>query len=90
MKADPVLLAQLLENLLDNALKYSRDGIELEVRQAGHVIQVAVHDRGPGIPPRAKSRPSSSRSGAATVPASAGQAWAWRYAGRSRAPTGEL
>jgi two-component system sensor histidine kinase KdpD len=44
-----VLLTQLLENLLDNALKYSTDTIELAVRQADHVIEVAVHDRGNGI-----------------------------------------
>jgi two-component system sensor histidine kinase KdpD len=50
IKADPVLLAQLLENLLDNALKYSADLIELEVAHAGHRIALSVHDRGNGIP----------------------------------------
>ena len=50
IKADPVLLTQLLENLLDNALKYSSDAIELVVSQADHVIELAVHDRGNGIP----------------------------------------
>jgi len=50
IKADPVLLAQLLENLLDNALKYSADSIELEVAQKDHRIEVSVHDRGNGIP----------------------------------------
>ena len=55
VKADPVLLAQLLENLLDNALKYSAQGIELEVALADRRIQVAVHDRGPGIPAGAQA-----------------------------------
>ena len=50
VKADPVLLAQLLENLLDNALKYSADAIELEVALKGRRMEVAVHDRGNGIP----------------------------------------
>ena len=50
IQADPVLLAQLLENLLDNALKYSTDAIELAVSQAGPQLQVAVEDRGDGIP----------------------------------------
>jgi two-component system, OmpR family, sensor histidine kinase KdpD len=50
IKADPVLLAQLLENLLDNALKYSTDGIDLVVTRAGKELQVAVEDRGSGIP----------------------------------------
>lgn len=49
IKADPVLLAQLLENLLDNALKYSDGVIDLVVSQADHEMRVAVQDRGPGI-----------------------------------------
>ena len=49
IKADPVLLTQLLENLLDNALKYSCDSIELVVSQAGHEMNVAVDDRGSGV-----------------------------------------
>lgn len=50
IKGDPVLLTQLLENLLDNALKYSSDGIELVVSLAGEAMEVAVLDRGNGIP----------------------------------------
>jgi two-component system, OmpR family, sensor histidine kinase KdpD len=50
IKADPVLLTQFLENLLDNALKYSSDGIELVVSRADHEMRVAVEDRGNGIP----------------------------------------
>jgi two-component system, OmpR family, sensor histidine kinase KdpD len=50
IQADPVLLSQLLENLLDNALKYSAEAIDLEVRQADDRIEVAVQDRGNGIP----------------------------------------
>jgi two-component system sensor histidine kinase KdpD len=49
IRADPVLLAQLLENLLDNALKYSEQAIDLTVTQAGRQLQVCVQDRGPGI-----------------------------------------
>lgn len=47
--ADPVMLTQLLENLLDNALKYSSDTIELEVRRSDQQMQVCIKDRGPGI-----------------------------------------
>jgi two-component system, OmpR family, sensor histidine kinase KdpD len=50
IKADPVLLTQLLENLLDNALKYSADTVELVVSHTDQHLQVAVHDRGNGIP----------------------------------------
>jgi len=49
VKGDPVLLAQLLENLLDNALKYSADIIELAVSADSDHIILAVDDRGDGI-----------------------------------------
>ncbi len=63
--ADPVLLAQLIANLLDNALKYSTDAIDLTVQLSDtkanasnlrdnpgeHMLEVMVKDRGPAIPP---------------------------------------
>jgi two-component system, OmpR family, sensor histidine kinase KdpD len=49
IKGDPVLLAQLLENLLDNALKYSADIIDLTVSAQEDRMTLAVHDRGDGI-----------------------------------------
>ena len=50
IQADPVLLAQLIGNLLDNALKYSHDAIELCVQLADGTMQVSVKDRGEAIP----------------------------------------
>jgi two-component system sensor histidine kinase KdpD len=50
IRADPVLLAQLIGNLLDNALKYSSEAIELTVSVNDHDLQVAVKDRGKEIP----------------------------------------
>ena len=50
IRADPVLLAQLIGNLLDNALKYSSGEIELVVSIVGDEMQVSVRDRGAGIP----------------------------------------
>jgi two-component system sensor histidine kinase KdpD len=50
VKADPVLLAQLMANLLDNALKYSDGAIELSVAVTAQELTVSVKDRGPGIP----------------------------------------
>jgi signal transduction histidine kinase len=50
---DPVLLAQALGNLVDNALKYTPEGgsIEMSVRdRGGGSVEVAVADSGPGIP----------------------------------------
>ncbi len=50
IKADPVLLAQLIGNLLDNALKYSADAIELVVSTTAQEMQVSVKDHGEAIP----------------------------------------
>ena len=49
VKADPVLIAQLISNLLDNALKYSDGAIDLTVQANQKQLIVTVKDRGPGI-----------------------------------------
>ena len=49
IRADSVLVAQLLENLVDNALQYSDGEVEIVAARAGGQVQVAVLDRGPGI-----------------------------------------
>jgi two-component system sensor histidine kinase KdpD len=52
VRADCVLLEQVLVNLLDNACKYSLQGSEIviTVSQTEDVIQVSIADRGSGIP----------------------------------------
>ncbi|HVY79947.1 MAG TPA: HAMP domain-containing sensor histidine kinase, partial [Steroidobacteraceae bacterium] len=50
---DPVLLAQAVSNLIDNALKYVHAGgsITVEIpRHTDQVVEIAVADNGPGIP----------------------------------------
>jgi two-component system sensor histidine kinase KdpD len=49
---DSVLMAQVLINLLDNALKYSPpDGIiELTAKIRENQLEIEVDDQGPGIP----------------------------------------
>jgi two-component system sensor histidine kinase KdpD len=49
IKADPVLLAQMLGNLLDNALKHSDGAVDLTVSADNRALIVAVKDRGPGV-----------------------------------------
>jgi two-component system sensor histidine kinase KdpD len=49
IKGDPVLLAQLIANLLDNALTYSEGPIELSVSAHAQALEVSVKDRGPGL-----------------------------------------
>jgi len=53
-QCDPVLLAQAVNNLIDNALKFVTGGhIEIEVvRPAEDSVAVVVADDGPGIPER--------------------------------------
>jgi two-component system sensor histidine kinase KdpD len=55
---DALLLAQLLDNLVDNALKYSPADapVELLVQRQGEQIVLAVRDRGPGIAPAWRER----------------------------------
>jgi signal transduction histidine kinase len=52
------LLAALLRNLLDNALRCSPEGsaIRVEVREAGGTVSVIVEDSGPGIPAAERER----------------------------------
>jgi len=55
---DAMLVSQMLDNLIDNALKYSPDEapVELLVRRKGEGIVLAVRDRGPGIAPAWRER----------------------------------
>ena len=53
INAEPVLIGILLDNLLDNAIKYGRTGgcIEVAVRHADDRVQLSVRDDGPGVAP---------------------------------------
>jgi two-component system sensor histidine kinase KdpD len=55
---DFVLIAQVLANLLDNALKYSprEKPVEVAARVAGDRLELSVADRGSGIPPEELER----------------------------------
>jgi len=50
-RSDPELLAQILRNLLANALRYTVDGgVLLGCRRAGEQLRIEVWDSGSGIP----------------------------------------
>jgi signal transduction histidine kinase len=47
--ADPARLERIVVNLLSNALRYSPEPVQVEVRPAGARVVLAVVDHGPGI-----------------------------------------
>jgi len=49
LEGDRALLLRVLGNLLDNAVKYSEEAIELEATAAGEEVAVEVRDRGIGV-----------------------------------------
>ena len=51
VRSDPLLLRRILQNLLNNALRYTRrGGVMLLCRKRGERVRVEVRDTGPGIP----------------------------------------
>ncbi|MDH4136306.1 MAG: ATP-binding protein [Anaerolineae bacterium] len=58
IQGDGNKLERVLDNLLDNALKYTPEGgvITLAVRPANAQVEVRVTDTGPGIPPEYRER----------------------------------
>jgi signal transduction histidine kinase len=57
--ADPQILIRVLQNLLENALKFSprRTPVELDVQRGrGSGLVVSVKDQGPGVAPEMRSR----------------------------------
>lgn len=57
MRTDPTRLRQMLNNLLNNAVKFTDTGsVRLAVASEGGDILFTVSDTGPGIPPEAQSQ----------------------------------
>jgi anti-sigma regulatory factor (Ser/Thr protein kinase) len=52
VRGDPARLRQVFENVLGNAIKYSPEGVSVDVRitETEHTVRIAVHDQGIGIP----------------------------------------
>jgi len=52
VRSDPALLRRIVQNLLSNAVRYTRQGrIVLGARRMGDHVRIEVHDTGPGIAP---------------------------------------
>ena len=60
VQGSPRLLRRLMRNLLENAKRYGRGDVTLELtqKQVGQqsFAVIAVHDRGPGVPPNQRER----------------------------------
>lgn len=58
ISSDPVLIAHVLSNLLDNAIKYSPENglIEVILEELEDKVAITVHDNGMGIPRQELSR----------------------------------
>jgi heavy metal sensor kinase len=58
VQADPAILRRVVINLLDNAIKYSRNAGRISVRvlSIGQTVAIEVEDSGPGIPEEHRDR----------------------------------
>jgi CheY-like chemotaxis protein len=57
VRSDPLLIARVLRNLLDNAVKYTAAGsVRVRVREQQDSFLVEVEDTGPGIAPDQQTR----------------------------------
>jgi signal transduction histidine kinase len=54
--AQPDAVAEVICVLLDNAAKHGRRGAEVTVTQIGDIVEVAVHDDGPGVDESLRTR----------------------------------
>jgi len=53
IEGDTLMIREMLGNLLDNAIRYTRSGGQVTVRVAAkrNAVELSVEDNGPGIPP---------------------------------------
>ena len=50
VRVDPGHLGRILDNYLENALKYGQPPVGIEATRVGEMVQVRVRDSGPGVP----------------------------------------
>lgn len=55
-RADRGKASEILENLVSNALKYSREPVDISLRRIDGFVRIEVSDRGIGIRPRDRQR----------------------------------
>lgn len=53
---DEALLGAMVENVIENALKFSEHPVDVWIEEAPRRVTVRVRDRGPGVPPTERAR----------------------------------
>src|SRR5665811_1057515 len=56
VRADPVHLARIIDNYVQNAFKYGEPPVRIEVTTAGDMAEIRVVDHGPGVPPEFEAK----------------------------------
>ena len=56
VRVDPLHLGRIIDNYLQNALKYGGPPVRIEAAQLGNMVEVRVLDEGPGVPPDFESK----------------------------------
>jgi two-component system sensor histidine kinase TctE len=58
LRGDPLMIAEMIANLVDNAIRYSppRARIDVDARADGKRVRLAVRDDGPGLPDDERTR----------------------------------
>src|SRR5450631_1832011 len=54
--ADPVHLARIIDNLLQNAFKYGEPPVRVDADRLGDMAEIRVIDHGPGVPPEFETK----------------------------------
>jgi signal transduction histidine kinase len=56
VRADPVHLGRIIDNLLQNAFKYGEPPVRVDADRRGDMAELRVVDHGPGVPPEFESK----------------------------------
>jgi signal transduction histidine kinase len=56
VRADPVHLGRMIDNLLQNAFKYGEPPVRIEAAPAGGMVEIRVVDSGSGVPPEFEAK----------------------------------
>ena len=56
VEGDPVLMAQVVRNLVSNAVRHARAQVHVSLREIGPAAELIVDDDGGGVPPEERER----------------------------------